>query len=86
MHCFYDLCHHPDVEDEDAEVELDFQTLSKLLMLSLLYTFSSILGKEAKYIMELLENVFISLLNYFESNNLVKGATYCGKLPSKSIW
>ena len=75
MHCFYDLCHHPDVEDDDAEVELDFQTLSKLLMLSLLYTFPSILGKEAKYIMELLENVFISPLNYFESNNLVKGAT-----------
>ena len=55
--------------DEAAEVELDFQTL---LMLSLLYTFSSILGKVRKYKMELLKNVFISPLNYFETTSLLR--------------
>ena len=55
-------------------------------MLSLPYTFSSILGKEAKYKMELLENVFISPFDYFESNKIVKGVRYCGNLPIGRIW
>ena len=60
MHCLYDLYHHPDDRDEAAEVELDFQTLHTKIYVVISLHSGSILGKQAKYKIKLLENDFIS--------------------------